>query len=1389
MLERGVACVEPSVQHLIRQIERPVKSKKRLRQAFWYYHNHPSPVPSWWPHFLEATRATAKHNGTAFSGQDAPYLDFLYPQSVGWASSTQSGSKTSERCLLQSRVPRVKTNGHGQSYTTTARRSQRTEIEQASKVDNGDVITSVKDYWHQRAQMDFDTDGDQPAPPAQVDDRGATSVSSQQSHTLRGTFQDDAFTGKNLREKEQSIQAHRQAIETYNQTSEAEKVMEQRLSAAIAAVELNDLALAKAIVEDAVASRHYIRLVSIVIEKLVEYDRFGEAADIFEIANKREITGLEHFKHPVAVHLPDKALKVLEILKGTNPQREEARHKSLENLAFVLFKQMAKNQIVMRNLTPDGLITLTTAYDDARILTPSLLMSALSTLNVMARRRSRPDMAILVYRVLRQRFPETKIPSHVYGSLISILNEAINSDSYSKGAKAFRFILSEFASVYGKADHAAYQRVLTACARQGDVEAVHEFYQEYCKVHGKTDNPAVLNSLIYVHARLGNVAETQKQFDWVVNELGHTPGVIVWNTLLAAYARCQDLPGAIQVFRRMRAAGVAPDEFSFGTMMSICSRLGDAESVLYVASEAETHGVQLTLPMMDCLVRAYCANDDLTKAEEVAEAAVKMQLDQYPIRPWNSILTYLAHRADTRNILRIQQRLKELHIMPDGMTYAALMLSLTKIGRTKDARNILRALHLSGHATMSITHYAIVMHGFAREGCRDEVTALYFELLERSRKPNFSANLAMLSSQADRDSDSFAADISALVTQAVPVKGGENQLLRARAGHNKELPHASKFLDHILANLDVKELASKSPNPFVGKFKVVDVVPGEFFKVMIRILGRQGAFHRVRSLMYQYRRARTELGFGGEDKNELPLQLLDASMKTYREQKDHKKVEELWQKRLLEAIEAGRPKKILAQGLKHNEQPDESKQTSITQTTTEKAVEPLKQSNLQILRSHRFAVSSVLNHFMISLGAQKLHARLPPLVESLQNVGFDLNSKNWNKYVQLLASSDQPELQLTAFTTFQEKLLKNMPPWALLARGKAIQPEPGKTQAELHSEQKGEVISISLLERINRSDPFPRYYTVVFLGMALMRFRERSRLDHGAELHRLLRSAKETVVAVTKMPYLRDRVQGVLLRGRVPKGDPAKRRLNSTKGNATGLLGSRSAVDGVPPENQVDVVEMQSLLDEDEDENDMSVDEETEPDLLQLENQLFGNERDQRFKMVHSLSEGSDLEQNQTAERTKMQRLARMRRLIREANRHHLMADQVRGEPAFDALQSLVVETVGSSDSQAPSVNEAKDVRQKEETTGSYVTSDNQQITFYDPNPEIESSSYQPRVRKLPTRGFDSYGSTTHDNLWKKIYSSGTKGKKRRAFTRNKRLALQRSLRRRIVSSRPASAK
>ena len=1387
MLDRGVACVEPSVHHLIRQIDRPVRSKKSLRQAFWYYHKHPSPVPSWWPHFLEATKAAAKHNGAAISGQDVPYLEFLYPQSIGWASSTQPGPKTSGPCLPHLRVPRVRIKSHDQSYTTTARQSQGTEVEQAIGVDNSDVITSVKDFWHQRAQLDFDTDDNQSTPARESKGQTAEPLASQQGDTQKRAFQDDTFAADNLSDKERNILANRQAIETYYQNSEAEKLVEQRLAAAVAAVELNDLPLAKVVVEGATKGREFTRLVSIVIEKLVEYDRFEEAADIFEIASKRQTTALEHFKTPVTSRLPAKALKVLEVLKATDLQQDETRRKRFENLAFVLLKQVMKNQIVMRSLTPDGLMTLTTAYEDARLMTPSLLMSALSTLNIMAKRRSRPDMALLIYRVLRHRFPETKIPSHVYGSLISILNEAITSDSYSKGAKALRFILSEFAGVYGKADHAAYQRVLTACARHGDVKAVHEFYQEYCRVHGKTDNPAILNSLIYVHARLGNIGETQKQFDWVVKELGHPPGVIVWNTLLAAYARTQDLPGALQVFQRMKEAEVEPDEFSFGTLMSICSRLGDAESVLYVATEAETHGVQLTLPMMDCLVRAYCANDDLMKAEEVAEAAVKMQLDQYPIRPWNSIMTYLAHRADTRNILRIQQRMKELHILPDGMTYAALMLSLTKIGRTQDARNILRALHVSGHATMSITHYAIVMHGFARERRRDEVTALYLELLERARKPNFSANLAVLSSQVNRDSDNFEADISALVTQSVPVKGGGNQLLRARSSHNKELPHASQFLDHILTNLDIKELASKNPNPFLGKFKVTDVVPGEMFKIMIQTLGRQGAFHRVRTLMYKYRRARAELGFEEQDKRELPVQLLDASMKIYRVRKDHKKVEELWQKRLLGAIEDGRPMKIPPEELKRNEQPGKSKPSSVAPTATGKAVEPLKKPDLQILRSHRFALSPVLNHFMVSLGSQGLHAQLPPLVKSLQKIGFDLNSKNWNKYIQLLASSNQPELQLAAFTTFQEKLLKNMPPWALLARGKAIRPEPGKTQAELHTEQKNEAISISTLERFNRADVFPTYYTVVFLGMALMRFRERSRLDHGVELHKLLRSAKETVVAVAKMPYLRDRVQGVLLRGRDTKGDPIKRGADSTNGSAIGLLGSRSAVDGVPPENQVDVVEMQSLLDEDE--NEVSVDEEKEHNLLQLENQLFGREQLQRSNKVHSVPEGSDLEQNQMAERVKARRLARIRRLLRGADRPHLMVDQVRGEPAFDALPSLDIDNVESSDNQAPSAREAKDVRQMNKTTGSYVTSDNQQITFYDPHPEVESPSYHPQFRKLPTRGFDSYRYSTLDNLWRKVYGNGNKGKKDRSFTRNKRLALQRSLRRRVVLSPPPSAK
>jgi hypothetical protein len=180
-----------------------------------------------------------------------------------------------------------------------------------------------------------------------------------------------------------------------------------------------------------------------------------------------------------------------------------------------------------------------------------------------------------------------------------------------------------------------------------------------------------------------------------------------------------------------------------------------------------------------------------------------------------------------------------------------------------------------------------------------------------------------------------------------------------------------------------------------------------------------------------------------------------------------------------------------------------------------------------------------------------------------------MNIKNYNSYVLVLTQSTHPQHQLQAFKVFEEKLLPNMPSWSLLRRGKwAPQPalerkeQTGELGSELEPEQ--EPVPRKFIESFRPGHLVPTYYTMVFLATALIKFQRRGVKGETMNLQLLRTHAPGTVDAVARLPYLQDRVQGVLLRGREVRGDFVKRPRRPPKPDRAGLRGSRSPLDHIP---------------------------------------------------------------------------------------------------------------------------------------------------------------------------------------------------------------------------------
>ncbi|RAH49083.1 putative translation regulator (Cya5) [Aspergillus brunneoviolaceus CBS 621.78] len=812
--------------------------------------------------------------------------------------------------------------------------------------------------------------------------------------------------------------------------------------------------------------------------------------------------------------------------------QEQTESTSLHDLARFLLDNACTSQAFVEQSSVDGILLVLQKYNNLGMLKPAHYIKLLNTIRTTENRQIFVR-SIVIYRNFRWRMdghaPSAKLLGHLVRRLASFEITA-----------GLLYFLDEFTHFYGKPTLDAYKHALVAFSKVGDVDNVNDIFDKMVSHHGRPQSRRLVTPLLYVHARVGNVRETLRQFYRIPEEFGLRPNTVCWNVLLTAYANAEDLSGCFKLLRDMFDQGTEPSSHTFGIVMGLCANRGDVQGVRDLLELAKQNHVQITAPLIDTIVEAHCQNQEFEEAEWVAQTCLGLDVTGSRVRMWNVLLWNYAFRMDLEAISRIRSLMDEATLLPDSMTYAALMLSLVLIGQTENARRILRKLHRNNRVYATEFHYAIILYGYVKKRNRDMVHVIFNEIQERFGEAGLASRLLVLKSQLRRD------------LQLITAGGG------GAAGAYTRLENAEKFLKETISEFHTNKTATKAPVLGAGRMSAKQAFPTAYYEHMMNAYGRRGAAGRARELFHEF--IQSQRTSPDDDALELaPVRLLTALMLAHIRGNEPEMVEEYWNIVFPRAIKmASRPniEAWLSSPSNSDSAPLPSHKELVVSSEAhseynadETNADAAETAGFSILSAHRFMLSRALSLFMRSLAYRAEVRRIPQVILEVESAGFALTTYNWSTYVQMLASSSEPSDQLEAFTMFEHRFMPNFPGWKYLRRGFGLKPHGVPSTIDVV--ETGRPKPPHLLGREGRrywskiQPDFmqPTYVSMVYLAAALKAFRERSVNDGPAEIQALYDLAPKTVDAVAEIPYLRDKFQGVLLRGRALRTDtPANER-------------------------------------------------------------------------------------------------------------------------------------------------------------------------------------------------------------------------------------------------------
>ncbi|KAJ5893772.1 hypothetical protein N7495_005463 [Penicillium taxi] len=798
---------------------------------------------------------------------------------------------------------------------------------------------------------------------------------------------------------------------------------------------------------------------------------------------------------------------------------------SLRKLAYHFINRIASSLNILEMTSLEILLQLLDQYQELHILEPRHYFAMIESLQSTS--RSSLARSFVIYRHMRRLEPDLKPSEKFFDEQLQKLKAFNMTDSV-------RFFLDECTFFHQRPSSEQFRVAMIIFSRAGDVEQTNLLFEKFIARYGTPKNPKLITPLLHAHARNDDLPGTIELFKRISEEFHLKPITECWNILIAAYMSRNDLTGAFSTYSRMLKAGVNPNSATITTLMGTSASRGDVESVQRLLIEAREQGVSVTMDMLQPIVHVYFINGRLDLAERFCYTCMKFNIKGSPMRTLNSLLMQYAFKVDYTSFYRVLEHMKNAGLEADGTTYAAIMLNMVLSDRPDMARQTLRRLHRRHTMQATEFHYAIILLGYLKIGNLEMVHIIFHELSERFSGSRMLSDIMKLSPELQQD---------------------------PATSQKRTTRLAEKSLLNIISQFDITTVASKfvssnSRQEALSKsFNVWDV------ENLIKEHGDKGAIEQAISVFDQYVSGQSSVASSGSSYyDNVPIRLIVAMMMAHSKAGQFEKVEEFWQLTLSRTIKMAIPIDV-DELLKQADADNDTGLASLPVTLNSPQREP------KILPSQRFYMSRPLSIYMRTLASRNELQKISEVVHEIEAAGFALSTFNRATWVQVLSDSDRLADIKHALRMFEEVFMPNFPGWDRLKTGQGLKPQGvPRSVYMLEDIRKPEQSKHFLGKTANRywsniAPGFmqPTYVTVIHIAAALNRIRERSILTGSDELQRLYDVAPLTMDVIAQLPYMREKVQGVLLRQRSDQSEYKKRRRRITKiGLAReGILGRR----------------------------------------------------------------------------------------------------------------------------------------------------------------------------------------------------------------------------------------
>lgn len=743
-----------------------------------------------------------------------------------------------------------------------------------------------------------------------------------------------------------------------------------------AALSLKDLETAVDIHREALARTNSSIGTAAVLQYTVQHEKWQLAIDIwhaFWVHRLHYYMGPDIWAGVGSLSLPELIEKAISAADFAISAAESSQ---LENAAaardFAL--ELIRQTFSIQNTNFDfgkhwRLVQKVRTLDASDMATRTMALKQLLSVDI----REHGHRALWLYRTLRKE--PNFIPST---ELLSLMTERLLEV---KSKFGMLMIIEDWRTFHQQLPAELALSLAKVFALLGQLEPVQNLFHEFCSASRKSNSIAWYHRLLFVHNRRADPEGVVRAFNELPKNFHFKPTVHAWNCVIGTFSRIGDTDGALSWFNKLVESDIRPNSRTYFLLMSMYAKRGDLETVRDLYHQSKMDGIKTTTLMVDSIVQANINDERLAEAERLVKEALDMDLEGSRTFMWTILLNAYALRKEVEKVSELHKEMRHAKVPSDGMTYAALMTSLTIAHLPQAAYKILDKVMPRAQIRRTSLHYAIIMGGHLGSKNYGKVFQVYQRMLTRNLSPTMSTQNVLLRAAASVDMENRDPDEEPKV--------------------QVELERAEQVLEQTISSLDPMELAASEPRKAVGYNSLPEAFSSTYFEYLIFLYGENAAFAKVTELYERY--ISTSARFSDRDvEASPPIRLLSALMASHLRAGNHEEVERCWY------LALDKSKRLACRAKASTSEPG------------------------WVLYSRRFIMNIPLRQYIKSRSQQGRFDDIIETINQLKSSGFALNNLNWNHYIQHLAQSPESRHQLLAFELCEQELIPGWPGWSVL---------------------------------------------------------------------------------------------------------------------------------------------------------------------------------------------------------------------------------------------------------------------------------------------------------------------------------------------------------------------